>query len=96
MRTPTLRNVGLREPFGLLHTGAGPGTSLETVVLTYMAGGLREDPEIIGVPIAESIEPLDLSEQEVADLIEFMRTGLTDPRVAQELPPLDRPRLGSE
>jgi cytochrome c peroxidase len=96
MRTPTLRNVGLREPFGLLHTGTGLGASLDSIVLTYVAGGLRDDPEVSLAPITESIEPLDLSEEEIAALIEFMRFGLTDPRVAAELPPFDRPRLQSE
>jgi cytochrome c peroxidase len=96
MRTPTLRNVGLRISGGLLHNGAGLGASLESVIETYVQGGLRDDPEVSAVPITESIQPLDLSEQEVADLIDFLVNGLTDPRVAAELQPFDRPRLGSE
>src|SRR5690606_908609 len=96
MRTPTLRNVALRAAGGLLHTGAGPGVSLETVLATYLTGGLRDDPEIAEVPISESVEPLELSPDEVEDLLDFLVRGLTDPRVAAELPPFDRPRLGSE
>jgi cytochrome c peroxidase len=96
MRTPTLRNVGLRVAGGLLHTGAGIGSSLESVIETYVQGGLRDDPEVSAVPITESIEPLDLSQDEIHDLIDFLAHGLTDPRVAAELPPFDRPRLGSE
>lgn len=96
MRTPTLRNVGLRAAGGLLHTGAGIGGSLESVIDVYVQGGLRDDPEVSAVPITQSVEPLDLTEQEVEDLIDFLSNGLTDPRVAAELPPFDRPRLGSE
>jgi hypothetical protein len=29
-------------------------------------------------------------------MVDFMRHGLTDPRVAAELSPFDRPKLGSE
>jgi cytochrome c peroxidase len=96
MRTPTLRNVGLRVQGGLLHTGAGVGSSLESVIDTYVQGGLRDDPEVVAVPITESVEPLDLTQDEIDDLIDFLVHGLTDPRVAAELPPFDRPRLGSE
>jgi cytochrome c peroxidase len=96
MRTPTLRNVGLRVPGGLLHTGAGIGASLESVIATYVQGGLREDPEVVAIPITQSVEPLDLTEGEIEDLIDFLVHGLTDPRVATESPPFDRPRLGSE
>lgn len=96
MRTPTLRNVGLRVPGGLLHTGAGIGDSLESVIDVYVKGGLRDDPEVAAVPITQSVEPLDLTQSEIDDLIDFLAHGLTDPRVAAELPPFDRPRLGSE
>lgn len=96
IRTPTLRNVGLRVNGGLLHNGAGLGASLESVIDTYVKGGLRDDPDVLAVPITASIQPLNLSEQEVADLIDFLAHSLTDPRVAAELPPFDRPQLGSE
>jgi cytochrome c peroxidase len=96
MRTPTLRNVGLRIAGGLLHTGAGIGASLESVIETYIQGGLVDDSEVTSVPITATIEPLDLTEDEVQDLIDFLVNGLTDPRVAAELPPFDRPTLASE
>ena len=41
MKTPTLRNVGLREPGGLLHSGDGPGHDLPTVLGLYNAGRTR-------------------------------------------------------
>jgi hypothetical protein len=32
----------------------------------------------------------------MADIIEFLRNGLTDPRVKDETPPFDRPHLSTE
>jgi cytochrome c peroxidase len=94
-KTPTLRNVKLREPFGLLHNGAGPGESLENIMSLYKQGGLRTDPDI-GPNIDPAIVVLQLSQQEINDIIDFMRNGLTDPRVENEQPPFDRPHLSTE
>lgn len=96
MRTPTLRNVGLREASGLTHSGAGPGVSLDKLMELYNLGGLVNDPEIKSVPISPTILPLQLSPQEIADILDFMRNGLTDLRVAAETSPFDRPRLSTE
>lgn len=96
MRTPTLRNVGLREATGLLHNGAGPGASLDAIVDLYDLGGLVDNPLVTAVPISASILPLDLSDGEKADLLDFLRHGLEDPRVAAQLPPFDRPLLSTE
>jgi cytochrome c peroxidase len=96
LKTATLRNVKLREPYGLLHNGAGPGESLETIMTLYKQGGLRDDPDIAAVPIDEFLKPLQLSQQEIDDIIDFMRNGLTDPRVEGEKPPFDRPHLSTE
>jgi cytochrome c peroxidase len=88
MKVPSLRNVGLREPFGLLH--AGHFTTLDAVVAAYNMGGLfaqNRDPNIL---------PLALSQQQMQDVVDFLRTGLTDPRVTAQQPPFDRPTLGSE
>lgn len=86
-KTPTLRNVGLRNSF--MHNGQF--TTLQQVVQFYMAGGgpfaPNKDPALI---------PLNLSAQQQADLIAFLEGALTDPRVAQGLPPFDRPTLYSE
>jgi cytochrome c peroxidase len=95
MRTPTLRNVGLRVAGGLLHSGSGPGASLETVLRLYAEGGRVNDPEIAPL-ITADIRPFEMSDQQLADLIDFLQNALTDPRVAEELPPFDRPILGSE
>jgi cytochrome c peroxidase len=96
MRTATLRNVGLRESTGLLHNGAGVGSSLAAIIELYDQGGLVDDPEVAAVPISASILPLNLTEAEKADLLDFLQHGLEDPRVGAQLPPFDRPLLSSE
>ncbi len=92
-KTPTLRNVALREAGGLLHDGAGAGSSLEEVMDVY------NEPPALDTNTDERMladEELELTDEEIADIIEFMRTGLTDPRVETESYPFDRPTLGSE
>jgi cytochrome c peroxidase len=94
-RTPTLRNVSLREAGGLLHNGGGLGKTLNDVLQTYATGGLRDDPEI-APHIPATIEHIKLTPSEIADLAEFLNVGLLDPRVRDELPPFDRPKLSTE
>ncbi len=96
MRTPTLRNLGLREGTGMLHRGAGAGASLEALVDLYDKGGLVGDPDVNTVPISPTILPLALSSEERADLLAFLRGGLDDPRVKAETAPFDRPHLSTE
>jgi len=96
IRTPTLRNVGLREASGLLHNGAGVGASLEQIIDLYDLGGLQDDPEVSAAHIDATIRPLRLSAAQKADLLEFLRHGLTDPRVRAEAAPFDRPSLSTE
>jgi cytochrome c peroxidase len=92
MKTPTLRNVGLREAGGLTHQGDGPGRNLEVLLSLYRDGGLRDDPQIASL-IDPLLVPLELSDAEIAALADFLRNGLTDPRVADEMAPFDRPSL---
>lgn len=90
-RVPSLRNVALREPGGLLHDGLAPGTSLDTLVDAYMK------PPLIGGSTGFCVRrgvALDPSERDA--LLTFLRHALTDPRVQLEAPPFDRPQLGSE
>jgi cytochrome c peroxidase len=86
-KTPTLRNVELRAPY--MHNGRF--ASLEDVVDFYNRGGdfnaPNKDPRV---------RPLNLNGEQKADLVAFMKRPLTDPRVAAELPPFDRPQLYSE
>jgi cytochrome c peroxidase len=87
MKTPSLRNVGLREP--LFHNG-GKAT-LEEVVVFYNQGG-----DFNGPNKDPRIQPLGLDAVQRAALVAFLRGALTDQRVANETPPFDRPTLYSE
>jgi cytochrome c peroxidase len=96
MRTPTLRNVGLREKTGLLHNGAGVGASLAKIIDLYDVGGLVDDADVTSVPIDVAIKVLDLTPGEKLDLLDFLQHALEDPRVGAQTPPFDRPLLSSE
>lgn len=86
-KTPSLRNVGLRNTF--MHNGEF--TTLQEVFGFYLQGGgpnlTNKDPLLI---------PLNVPPPAANDLINFLTNGLTDPRVANGLPPFDRPTLRSE
>jgi cytochrome c peroxidase len=84
-RTPPLRNVELRAPF--MHNGRF--NALEDVVEFYNRGG---DFTAINVDLS-LIRPLNLSAQEKADLVAFLKRPLTDPRVTNQTPPFDSPTL---
>lgn len=85
-RTPTLRNVGLR--LRLMH--GGQFGSLDEVVDFFNRGGDfadNRDPRIV---------PLGLTGVEKQQLVDFLQNALTDPRVAAEVAPFDRPSLSSD
>lgn len=86
-KTPNLRNLELRGPF--MHNGRF--ATIEEVVEFYNRGGDFDAPNI-----DIRIRPLNLTVQERAALVAFLKRPLTDPRVANELPPFDRPRLYTE
>jgi cytochrome c peroxidase len=95
-RTPTVRNAALREAEGLLHDGLVEGASLDELMTAYNVPPRRDahtdprmDPAIDG-------NQLGLTGEELSAILAFLRAGLTDPRVAAEEYPFDRPRLGSE
>ena len=73
-RTPTLRNVAVTAPY--FHTGEFP-TLLSVIEFKNDGGFASGFPGMPAVPM----EPLDLSEQEQRDLIEFLET------LTGELPP---------
>ena len=87
MRTPSLRNLELRAPF--MHNGRFE--TIEDVVEFYNRGGDFDAPN--KDPL---VRPLMLSQAEKDALVAFLGRPLTDPRLADELPPFDRPRLYSE
>lgn len=84
-KVPSLRNAGLRTRF--FHNGGK--RSIEEVVDFYARGGdFRLAPNL-------AIRPFQLTPQDRDALIAFVRNALTDPRVAQGLPPFDHPTLYS-
>ncbi|QDV09757.1 Cytochrome c551 peroxidase precursor [Planctomycetes bacterium Poly30] len=93
-KTPSLRNVALRERF--FHTGA-PGSAgapaindLNDLLAFYDADGgafaNNKDQRLIGLTVPPQVR---------GDIVAFLNT-LTDPRVAAETAPFDRPSLWSE
>jgi cytochrome c peroxidase len=86
-RTPSLRNVELRGRF--FHNGKF--NTLEQVVAFYNRGGDFNAPNK-----NPDVRPRGLSGAQQADIAAFLRRPLTDPRVANELPPFDRPQLFTE
>jgi cytochrome c peroxidase len=80
-RTPSLRDIARTAPY--MHDGSE--ATLEAVVEYYNKGG-NSNPYL-----DESIFPLNLNDQDKADLITFLKEGLTSnvyPKVEQpELPP---------
>ncbi|MEZ6036132.1 MAG: cytochrome c peroxidase [Planctomycetota bacterium] len=86
-RVPGMRNVALRAPY--FHNGNTP--TLTDVVAFYAFGSgfaANRDPLVNNIPGQMSV-------QDVLDVTAFF-DALTDPRVANGLPPFDRPRLWSE
>ncbi len=88
-RTPGLRNVERRGPY--MHNGRL--ATLEDVVEFYNRGG--DFPNANNFPV-NLIRPRNLSAQQKADLVAFLRRPLTDTRVAMESSPFDRPTLYTE
>ena len=82
-KVPTLRNIEFTGPY--MHNGGM--STLEQVMEFYNRGG-----DFVGPELAEGIEPLDFSEEQLADLMAFMR-ALTDERVILRQAPFDHPEL---
>lgn len=89
MKIPSLRNVGLRPR--LTHTGEFRSLS-ETIAFYVNPGNF---PEVDELPDGGAYS-FSMSQLTMADIRVFLTEALTDPRVASELPPFDRPRLASE
>lgn len=87
-RTPSLRNAELRAPY--MHNGRF--ATLEDVVEFYNRGGDVNAPNLE----RNLIRPLNLSAQQKADLVAFLKRPITDPRVRAESAPFDRPMLYTE
>lgn len=83
-KIPSLRQVGLRPRF--LHNGQR--TELQAV-LEFYADTLQHFGDNV-----DEILPVEVPNH--AQVIDFLVNGLTDPRVASEVFPFDRPTLASE
>jgi hypothetical protein len=70
--------------------GADGHANLERVMAAYNTPPTPEPED------EDAIKPLNLTTDEIRDIVDFMRNGLTDPRVRDELPPFDRPKLNTE
>lgn len=77
-KTPTVRNVAMTAPY--MHDGSQ--ATLEEVVEWYAKGGHPNEW------LSEKVKKLDLTDQDKADLVAFMKEGLTG-----ELPKVEEDRL---
>ncbi|NIO10113.1 MAG: cytochrome-c peroxidase [Deltaproteobacteria bacterium] len=78
-KTSTLRNIELTAPY--MHDGSLE--TLEKVVQFYNNGGRLEETDPVPELLDGGMRPLNLSEAQQADLVEFMKS-LTSPQFAQK------------
>jgi len=78
-KTPTLRNVDKTAPY--MHDGSHK--TLEDVVKFYNNGGRLEETDPLSPYLDGGIRPLNLSEEQQADLVEFLK-ALTSPQFAKQ------------
>jgi cytochrome c peroxidase len=76
-KTPTLRNIEITGPY--MHDGSLE--TLEDVVTFYKNGGRLKETDPLTPFLSGGIKPLDLTEQDEADLVAFMK-ALTSPEFA--------------
>ena len=88
MKTPTLRNVALRASF--MHTGEFH--TLRQVLDHYVTPKAEADP----LPGTNEPYRTTIDDSVRQDMVDFLTNDLTDPRVAAEQYPFDRPILRSE
>jgi cytochrome c peroxidase len=88
-KAPQLRNVALTAPY--FHNGSQ--LTLEQVVEFYNRGGdfntFGEEHQYMDA----DIDVIGLTLQDKTDLVDFLRTGLTDPRTVSQAAPFDHPQL---
>jgi cytochrome c peroxidase len=74
-KTPTLRNIAVTAPY--MHDGSL--ATLREVVEHYNNGGVTDPDDPVNPFLSGGIRPLNLTEQEIDDLVAFMET-LTSPQ----------------
>jgi cytochrome c peroxidase len=80
-KTPTLRNIAKTAPY--MHDGSIE--TLRDVVTHYNNGGVTNEGDPVNAFISGGIKPLDLTDEQIDDLVAFME-ALTSPEY--EAPPL--------
>lgn len=80
-KTSTLRNVAVTPPF--MHDGSL--ATLRDVVEHYNNGGVTKKTDRVNDFLSGGIRPLDLTEEEISDLVAFLET-LTSPQFAAQKP----------
>jgi cytochrome c peroxidase len=76
-KTPTLRNVAVTAPY--MHDGSKE--TLRDVMVHYNNGGVTNEGDPVNDFLSGGIRPLDLTEDEIDDLVAFM-DALTSPEFA--------------
>jgi len=79
-KTSTLRNIALTAPY--MHDGSL--ATLRDVVVHYNNGGVTNAGDPVNPYLSGGIRPLNLTEQQIDDLVSFMET-LTSPEYLQEV-----------
>jgi cytochrome c peroxidase len=85
-KVPTLRNAGLKPT----HMHNGRITTMNDAVLWYRTANPQRSPDNL-----DQILPVNLPPQALPAVVDFLTNALTDPRVAAETFPFDRPTLHS-
>ncbi|MFK7983997.1 MAG: hypothetical protein AB8G86_28735, partial [Saprospiraceae bacterium] len=64
------------------------GSSKSTLkeVVEYFNDGIPENPNVPAEQIARQFKPLNLTDEQVADLTAFLETGLRDPNLQRYVP----------
>jgi cytochrome c peroxidase len=82
IKTPTLRNVAATAPY--MHDGSLK--TLRDVIVHYNNGGVTKEGDPVNDFLSGGIRPLNLTEQEIDDLVAFME-ALTSPEYAKLVQP---------
>jgi len=86
-KVPSLRNLELTAPY--FHNGGQ--RTIRQVVEFYNRGGDFREHNVRNIDF--EIGKLNLTEQEIDDLVAFLGRPLTDPRVVRQSAPFDHPQL---
>ncbi|HKO69287.1 MAG TPA: cytochrome c peroxidase [Burkholderiaceae bacterium] len=86
-KVPNLRNLALTAPY--FHNG-GQATIRQAVEFYNRGGDFREHNAAF---VDFEVGKLNLTAQQIDDLVDFLTTALTDPRVVRQSAPFDHPQL---